>query len=125
MPAPGEDAPSLPVGDLRERGKHLVRSWRQNWRIGWPERARGLHYWLGFEYAAMLPVLRARPGERWLHVASGTFLATCATTASKRSWSIQSGTISSRVQSHLDFSRATANASMSSAYHRPSSGGTT
>lgn len=49
----------------------LAHAWWFNWQIGWPERRRGLHYWLGFEYALLLTVLRARAGGRWLDVGSG------------------------------------------------------
>lgn len=38
----------------------LARAWWFNWRVGWPERQRGLHYWLGSEYALLLTTLDAR-----------------------------------------------------------------
>lgn len=52
-----------------------MRLWRRNWRIGWAERARGPHYWLGFEYALAAALLRARPGEQWLDVGTGAWSA--------------------------------------------------
>lgn len=55
------------------RAVMLARLWRRNWRIGWPERARGLHYWLGFEYAMAAMLLRATPGQRWLDVGTGAW----------------------------------------------------
>lgn len=53
------------------RTRMLARTWWFNWQVGWPERRRGLHYWLGFEYALLLTVLRTRAGGRWLDVGSG------------------------------------------------------
>ncbi|MBW3604929.1 MAG: class I SAM-dependent methyltransferase [Actinobacteria bacterium] len=64
--APG----SLPWSPLA-RTRMLARAWSFNWRVGWPERQRGLHYWLGFEYALLLTVLDARAGGRWLDVGTG------------------------------------------------------
>lgn len=49
----------------------LARAWWCNGRIGWPERLRGLHYWLGFEYALLLQRVAAEPGQCWLDVGSG------------------------------------------------------
>ena len=53
------------------RTRTLARAWWLNWRVGWPERRRGLHYWLGFEYALLLGSLRTGSGGRWLDVGSG------------------------------------------------------
>lgn len=49
----------------------LMQIWCLNARIGWPERARGLHYWLGFEYALLLRHIAPAPGQRWLDIGSG------------------------------------------------------
>lgn len=68
-----EEGSTLELGTWRERCVRLADLWRRNWRIGWPERARGLHYWLGFEYAAMLRVARADTDERWLDVGTGAW----------------------------------------------------
>lgn len=54
--------------------------------------------------------------------ARGSGLLDCAWNVAR---SIQSGAISSIVQSHWDLSRTTVKTSMSSAHHSPSSGGTT
>lgn len=45
--------------------------WRRNWSIGRAERARGLHYWLGYEYALILATVDAHPGQRWVDVGAG------------------------------------------------------
>jgi ubiquinone/menaquinone biosynthesis C-methylase UbiE len=50
----------------------LADAWRTNACIGWPERARGLHYWLGFEYALLLTRVRLRPSSRVLDLGTGT-----------------------------------------------------
>jgi SAM-dependent methyltransferase len=47
--------------------------WRRNWRLGRRERARGLHYWLGYEYALILAVVRTRPGQVWVDVGAGVY----------------------------------------------------
>lgn len=46
---------------------------RINARIGSPERKRGLHYWLGFEYAVALTVLDLLPGQRVLDIGTGAY----------------------------------------------------
>jgi ubiquinone/menaquinone biosynthesis C-methylase UbiE len=56
-------------------GEDLLRLWKLNFRLGWPERARGLHYWLGFEYALVLTRLSPEPGERLLDIGSGAYSA--------------------------------------------------
>lgn len=66
-------APVVEGPDARSRVAALGHLWRRNWSIGWPERLRGLHYWLGFEYALIATVLGARPGERWLDVGTGAW----------------------------------------------------
>lgn len=53
--------------------KTLFQLWRLNFRLGWPERARGLHYWLGFEYALILNQMMLEPGSRVLDVGSGAY----------------------------------------------------
>jgi SAM-dependent methyltransferase len=49
----------------------LTRLWLDNARFGWPERARGLHYWLGWEYALLLEHLDVRPDATVVDVGSG------------------------------------------------------
>lgn len=44
-----------------------------NRAIGLPEFFRGLHYWLGFEYALALSVLDLSPGDRLLDIGTGAF----------------------------------------------------
>lgn len=61
------------LGSVRGRAAVLAALWHRNWRIGWPERARGLHYWLGFEYMLVLARMRTLPGQRWLDVGSGAW----------------------------------------------------
>lgn len=73
MPCCGEDTTIITNFGWCERFAQLRRLWRLNWRIGWPERARGLHYWLGFEYAAMLAVLHPVDDERWLDGGTGAW----------------------------------------------------
>ncbi|MDT8305924.1 MAG: class I SAM-dependent methyltransferase, partial [Anaerolineae bacterium] len=51
----------------------LFKLWRLNFRLGWPERARGLHYWLGYEYALALDLLDLPPGARLLDVGTGAY----------------------------------------------------
>jgi SAM-dependent methyltransferase len=46
-------------------------AWRRNWLLGSAERARGLHYWLGYEYALVLTVISAGAGQRWIDVGAG------------------------------------------------------
>jgi ubiquinone/menaquinone biosynthesis C-methylase UbiE len=45
--------------------------WRLNLRLGWPERVRGLHYWLGFEYALVLNHLPFASGAQILDIGTG------------------------------------------------------
>lgn len=48
----------------------LTCMWWANVRIGWPERVRGLHYWLGWEYGLVAD--RIRPAEgRVLDIGTG------------------------------------------------------
>jgi SAM-dependent methyltransferase len=49
----------------------LCWAWRRNWLLGPAERARGLHYWLGYEYALILTVISAGAGQRWVDVGAG------------------------------------------------------
>jgi SAM-dependent methyltransferase len=55
--------------------RHVLRllwwAWRRNWSVGPAERARGLHYWLGYEYALILTVINAGAGQRWVDVGAG------------------------------------------------------
>jgi len=51
--------------------RSLAGLWLYNARIGWPERGRGLHYWLGWEYAALLNVVEAPGGGTVLDVGTG------------------------------------------------------
>jgi ubiquinone/menaquinone biosynthesis C-methylase UbiE len=51
----------------------LCSHWRRNVRLGWPERARGLHYWLGYEYALALDALDLPAGARLLDVGTGAY----------------------------------------------------
>lgn len=44
-----------------------------NTRIGFPERARGLHYWLGFEYALALTQMDVPRGARVLDIGTGAY----------------------------------------------------
>lgn len=44
-----------------------------NRRIGLTERLRGLHYWLGYEYALAILQLDLRPGQRVLDVGTGAY----------------------------------------------------
>lgn len=53
------------------RSDSLRALWVTNWRIGWPERLRGLHYWLGWEYSAMLRILDVAPGAMVVDIGSG------------------------------------------------------
>lgn len=50
----------------------LADAWLTNARIGWPERARGLHYWLGFEYALLLTRIDLHPSSRVLDLGTGS-----------------------------------------------------
>jgi len=47
--------------------------WTDNARVGWPERSRGLHYWLGWEYAALLSVIRLEPGSTVVDIGTGAY----------------------------------------------------
>ncbi len=49
----------------------LARLCIDNARFGWPERARGLHYWLGWEYALLLEHLDVPLNATVLDVGSG------------------------------------------------------
>ena len=55
------------------QARGLAHLWELNFRIGWPERARGLHYWLGFEYLLVLRRLRLPMGARLLDIGSGAY----------------------------------------------------
>jgi hypothetical protein len=44
------------------QARGLAHLWGLNCCIGWPECARGLHYWLGFEYLLVLRRLRLPVG---------------------------------------------------------------
>jgi ubiquinone/menaquinone biosynthesis C-methylase UbiE len=54
---------------------HVLRllwwAWHRNWLLGPAERARGLHYWLGYDYALILTLINARAGQRWVDVGAG------------------------------------------------------
>ncbi|MEX2659156.1 MAG: class I SAM-dependent methyltransferase, partial [Acidimicrobiales bacterium] len=62
-------------GQLRPTAMSITRSlfrlWVINVRIGWPERLRGLHYWLGWEYAALSSTMRVGPGATVVDIGSG------------------------------------------------------
>ncbi|MFN2354961.1 MAG: class I SAM-dependent methyltransferase [Desulfopila sp.] len=47
--------------------------WQLYFRLGWSERVRGLHYWLGFEYALILDRMRLEPDSRVLDVGTGAY----------------------------------------------------
>jgi SAM-dependent methyltransferase len=49
----------------------LARLWVDNARLGWPERARGLHYWLGWEYALLLEHVQVSAGATVLDLGTG------------------------------------------------------
>jgi len=55
----------------RQLRRTLARLWLRNARIGWPERLRGLHYWLGWEYAALLNVMGLRRGSTVVDIGTG------------------------------------------------------
>lgn len=49
----------------------LARLWVDNARLGWPERARGLHYWLGWEYRLLLDHVQVSAGATVLDLGTG------------------------------------------------------
>lgn len=67
---------NLQLTDRSARCQGQVSLWHLWWlnaRIGAPERARGLHYWLGFEYALVLNQLALAPGDRLFDIGSGPY----------------------------------------------------
>ncbi len=49
----------------------LARLWVDNARLGWTERARGLHYWLGWEYRLLLDHVQVSAGTTVLDLGTG------------------------------------------------------
>ncbi|ROO63116.1 methyltransferase family protein [Micromonospora sp. Llam0] len=64
--------PEHPPGEVQAAARReLRRLWQFNRTLGPSERTRGLHYWLGYEYALILALTRTCPGQTWLDVGAG------------------------------------------------------